>query len=245
MFDDKFLDALPADPVKAAYAMCEHFLNWDKSHGSGADLRHYATYLDDFAALEVFMEATGLPFDAPSLGTDRLKNISVIQQCFHSVYTGYEGEMEVLRLEGALAEAREKYRGRFGKGFVFEFSDGDLERIQTLINDLRDRISSSELFDAKHKARVLAKLEALQRELHKKMSSLDSFWGLIGDAGVVLGKFGKDAKPLVDRMGEIAHIVWRTQARAEELPSASPFPLLSAPPEDRSQQKVISGEERQ
>jgi hypothetical protein len=30
------------------------------------------------------------------------------------------------------------------------------------------------------------------------MSNLDRLWGLIGEAGVALGKFGKDAKPLVD-----------------------------------------------
>ncbi len=61
------------------------------------------------------------------------------------------------------------------------------------------------------------------------MSSLDKFWGLIGEAGIVLGKFGKDAKPFVDRMREIAQIIWRTHARAEELPSGSPFPLLQSP----------------
>jgi len=59
------------------------------------------------------------------------------------------------------------------------------------------------------------------------MSSLDKLWGLIGEAGVVLGKFGEDAKPFVDRIVEIAGITWRTQARAEELPSATPLPLLS------------------
>ena len=59
------------------------------------------------------------------------------------------------------------------------------------------------------------------------MSNLDKLWGLIGEAGVVLGKFGKDAKPLADRIREIAQITWRTQARAEELPSGARLPLLS------------------
>jgi hypothetical protein len=55
---------------------------------------------------------------------------------------------------------------------------------------------------------------------------LDRLWGLIGDAGVVLGKFGESAKPIVDRIKEIAEIVWQTQSRAEELPSGTPIPLL-------------------
>ena len=60
--------------------------------------------------------------------------------------------------------------------------------------------------------------------MHKKVSDLDHFWGLIGDAGVALGKLGNDAKPIVDRIREITGITWNTQSRAEELPSGTTFP---------------------
>ena len=66
----------------------------------------------------------------------------------------------------------------------------------------------------------------MQSELHKKMSDLDRFWGFVGDAGVVMGKFGNDVKPLTDRIREMMGIVWNTQARAEELESGSPNPFL-------------------
>ena len=71
-------------------------------------------------------------------------------------------------------------------------------------------------------------MEKIQSELHKKVSDLDRFWGLIGDAGVVIGKFGNDAKPIVDRIKEIADIVWRTQSRSEELPSGTTTPFLNS-----------------
>lgn len=87
-------------------------------------------------------------------------------------------------------------------------------------------ISGSNKLEDDHQRRLLAKLEKLQSELHKKVSDLDRFWGLLGEAGVVSGKLGRDAKPIVDRIREIAEIVWRTQARSEQLPSASEFPLL-------------------
>ena len=54
---------------------------------------------------------------------------------------------------------------------------------------MRQLLTDSELFDANHKERLLKKLESLQAEVHKQVSSLDKFWGLIGEAGVVLGKF--------------------------------------------------------
>jgi hypothetical protein len=57
---------------------------------------------------------------------------------------------------------------------------------------------------------------------------LDRFYGLVGDAGVLLGKFGRDAKPFVDRIREIVEIVWRAQANAEELPSSVRSPSLLA-----------------
>ena len=75
--------------------------------------------------------------------------------------------------------------------------------------------------------RLLVRLEKLQSEMHKKVSDLDRFRGLIGDAGVVLGKLGKDAKPIVDRIKEVADIVWQTQSRTEELPSGTKIPMLT------------------
>ena len=60
------------------------------------------------------------------------------------------------------------------------------------------------------------------------MNSLDTMWGFIGDAGVMLGKFGEDVKPLVDRIIELMRLGWRAQARAEELPSDLPLPQLTS-----------------
>jgi len=64
-------------------------------------------------------------------------------------------------------------------------------------------------------------------ELHKRVSNLDRFWGFVGDAGVVLGKFGNDVKPIVDRIREMLGIVWRTQAKSEELESNAENLLLN------------------
>lgn len=91
---------------------------------------------------------------------------------------------------------------------------------------MRDNLDALTALEPEHKARLLKRLERLQSELHKRVSDLDRFWGMVGDAGVIFGKLGNDAKPIVDRVKEISEIVWRTQARTEELPSDSPSPLL-------------------
>ena len=110
--------------------------------------------------------------------------------------------------------------------FSYEFSQGDLERIQVLVNELRSQISESLALESGHKRRLTKRLERLQSELHKRVSDLDRFWGLVGDAGVVLGKLGKDARPIVERTRELAEIVWKTQVRSEELPSDLENPMI-------------------
>ncbi|MBT3667502.1 MAG: hypothetical protein HN548_08490 [Opitutae bacterium] len=123
-------------------------------------------------------------------------------------------------------DSTSQFAAKLGAGFIYEFSEGNLDKVQTNINELRDLISGSEVIEDNHKQHLLKRLERLQSELHKKMSDLDRFLVFVGDAGVVMGKFGKDAKPLTYRIKDIVNIVWRTQARAEELESGAPNPFL-------------------
>ena len=120
-----------------------------------------------------------------------------------------------------------------GKVFHIHFSQGDLDRIQSLVNELREMISSPESpFSEDHQKRLLKRLEKLQSELHKRVSDVDEVWALVADAGIALGKFGHDVKPLVDRVRELAQICWENQARAEDLPSDAPSPALLADPDE-------------
>ncbi len=120
----------------------------------------------------------------------------------------------------------ERFDSLFSNDFLYEFSEESISKIQTLINELRELVNSSDLFEAEHKQRLLKRLEKLQSEIHKKMSDVDRFWGLIGDAGVVIGKFGKDAEPFVNIIKKISGLVWKTQLQSEELPENNKHPLL-------------------
>jgi hypothetical protein len=223
MFDDEFIDNLPDNPEDAAYRMCEKFREVDSSISSDKEIDCYSEYYEAFGAMEEFIKMVGISIEIPLLAVDKKQNILIIRQFYRVIFQ----ELETRALNLKVTNTRDKFKLRFGSVFLYQFSDGDLKRIQELINELRNLSTDSEIFDARHKERILKKLESLQMELHKKMSSLDKLWGLIGEAGVALGKFGKDAKPFVDRVREIAQITWRTQARAEELPSGTTLPLLS------------------
>ena len=117
-------------------------------------------------------------------------------------------------------------KAKLGKSFAYHFDEKEVEDIQRLINDLRTQITTQKFFDEKHQQRILIRLEALQREIHKKMSDLDRFWGLIGDAGVALGKFGNDAQPFAKIIKDLTGVVWKAQARMEQIEPTNSLPLL-------------------
>ncbi|NKI49784.1 hypothetical protein HFV06_13940 [Pseudomonas fluorescens] len=111
-------------------------------------------------------------------------------------------------------------------GFGYEFTEGDLKRIQQLINELREMVRANTELDDGHKQRMLKRLERMQSELHKKMSDISRFYELLGDAGVALGKLGEGAKPIVEAIKELTGLAWKSQARAEQLQTDAKNPML-------------------
>ena len=151
--------------------------------------------------------------------------VNFIEECFDEV-------RNTIMVRERRRRSYERHLSKYANQFVnfrYEFTKDDKERAHHIISELRRLLSSSKVFEEKHRRRLLIKLERLQKELHLTVSSMDHFWGLIGDAGVALGKFGDDVRPLVERIRELADIAWRTQANAEGLPRNAPFPQLPKP----------------
>jgi hypothetical protein len=128
----------------------------------------------------------------------------------------------------AFERGREIFAIKSGKLFVYEFSESDVKEIQNYINELRSLFSSSEELTEEHRRRLLRRLEQLQTELNKTMSDLDRFWGLVGDAGVAIRKFGEDSKNaalIVAAIYKLTMLIWKVQLSAHGLPY-EPKPLL-------------------
>jgi hypothetical protein len=225
LYSDEFLESLKADPIAGVKLACHLALNTMKEGGEWTVEEMEAleeadvlfTELTEAGMMPVVYSVEPLLEEAP-----RGHKVSKIRDAIGSVLK----QCEQLELRAQRERLASRIRIGLGRKFAYEFSQGDIERIQSLLNDLRNLVSASDKFKLEHQHRLLARLEALQRELHKKVSDLDRFWGLIGDAGVVLAKLGNDAKPIVDRVREIADIVWNTQGRAEELPSTAKPPQI-------------------
>lgn len=232
VFSEEFLEEFRVEPIKKAVEIRaivrSHFSEGQRWLDSDLDV-----LIEAYALLVEALEADLLPLEKsyPTLSGDLQEDCAAISSFLQEVEEKCTAEASKLRL----ASLRSRFKASIGSAFCYEFSQGDLERVQLLINELRSNISGLKGLESDHRQRLLKRLEKLQSELHKKISDLDRFWGLVGDAGVVLGKLGKDAKPVVDRIKEIADIVWQTQSRAEELPSGTQLPSLEnklQPPAD-------------
>lgn len=227
MFTDTFIEGLPDDAHEAARALCYEFYEYNSHMEQGEETTDdfYFSYIKAHAVFQALVENYELPVTIPPLGKDRRSNVVATKQLARDISDLAENEY----VSSTVRAAKLKFATKMGKVFQYEFSEGDLEKSQKLLNEIRDLITKSSLFDESHKRRLLDRIERVQSELHKKVSDLDRFWGLIGDAGVALGKFGNDAKPIFDRIRELTLLVWATQSRAEGLPSNFP-PPLSLPP---------------
>ncbi len=224
LFKESLLEFIAENPIEGLVQACE-IAKKLLDPGEAYTENDFDVLFEAFALLTEIIESNALSSstDFPALSGDPIESAKELYKFVNSIQSEFQIESNKLKLE----VMKSKYRSALGSGFFYEFSQGDIERIQVLVSELRENVSASKQIDAEHKTRLLKRLEKLQSEIHKKVSDLDRFWGLIGDAGVAFGKLGSDAKPLVDRIREITDIIWRTQSRREELPTDTPSPFIT------------------
>ena len=235
LFDEDFLNTLANDPIAGTIQICNTVIN-SIAYGHDWSERDCQNFVEAYTLLSEMQAAEILPVDhtfsifPSSVSLERktgVMNASILE---------IRKKCDEINEAANVEKLRKKFRTALSSGFKYEFSQGDLERVQKLINELRQEVSGCDDLEDGHKTRVLKRLESLQSEVHKKMSDIDKFFGLVSDASVILAKIGNDAKPIVDRVRELADIVLRTQTRAEELPSGTPLPQIG-----HSQTKQLPG----
>ena len=225
-FDKEFIASVEEDPITGIVTACDmtlHELSGLETQDGWNDDEHDLLW-EAASFVELIIDSNGLDIDVvlPSASGDLSANCQKLLEYLNGIKEKFDEHALNLKIDSY----QNRYRSILKGSFAYEFSQGDLERIQTLVSELREHITQNTFLENDHKQRLLKRLERLQSELHKRVSDLDRFWGLVGDAGVVLGKLGTDSKPIVDRIRELAEIVWKTQARTEELPSDLSNPVL-------------------
>jgi hypothetical protein len=112
---------------------------------------------------------------------------------------------------------------------TFVISTEDKKRVLELSAEMRKIISFSEVFDAAHKRRLLDRISAIEKQVHQKRGTFDTILGGVSDIGETFGKFGKDIKPLTDRMAEVLSITRKGTKLYDQLPAPDEVKRLPAP----------------
>jgi len=215
LFSDDFIRDIQTNPFESILIICDTAIKTKQ-------LTHYLEALNLLEAISEKYDTDDVLSGYDYEKLNKATTLSDFMMFFHDVKV----DIQPIIKKQTKCSNLDRFNLLLSDEFSYEFSKEDISKIQTLINTLREEIKLSNLFEDKHKQRLLKRLEKLQAEIHKKMSNIDAIWGLVGDAGVVLGKFGKDAKPFTDRIIEIAKIGWKTQSQAEDLPEGSKHLLL-------------------
>jgi len=201
-FTPEFLQNLPSDLLEASEQICKEFRRL-----RAVKMHTYDDLVESFALLQAFCKSTGRQMTFSQLGTSRPENTKAILTAFELFEANISSNLTQRRSRGLLTTKTQEYEEIFAKAPYYEFSDTDFNRIQVLTNEMRDLIRASALITEDHKRRLLRRLEAMQAELHKKTRDIERFWGFIGEAGIVIRKFGEDAKPITERVQELGKIV--------------------------------------
>lgn len=213
------------NPTEGAQAVCRYVLTRIEMMNTGDWSEDEHNLLLEGAALLLQLEEDNLishMVPSPNLDGSMGSICNELRKFLQETQKDLVGRTSASKLDSL----KKRFAVTVSSGFGYEFTDGDLKRIQQLINQLREMVAANTELDSGHKQRLLKRLEKMQSELHKKMSDISRFYELMGDAGVVLGKLGEGAKPIVEVIKELTGIAWKSQARAEQLQTDAENPLI-------------------
>jgi hypothetical protein len=219
-FDEDFVKSLPDDWNHAALKIKERLylylktLHPNEQHVAVAQLR---------ILLKVLAKKGKHSFEVPELSGQSGPDLNIIKQLVDDMARQAEKQIQRQAKEAELKYYENAYETSLENALYFEFSEGELKRIQVLIGELRNLIPKSEEIEEKHKQQLLRKLEKFQSEVGKKVSDLDRALGFLIEAGLAIGRTEKNARPIYDILCKLGSIIGSTYTRAYVLPSDFPI----------------------
>ncbi len=221
MFNEKYLTGIPEQPLLALIRVCKDMQVFHSTSATDTErIEKHDVYLEALGLIDVLATKAGIVFQPPEIVKLPIKNINnIIRYC---VELDEVAQYHLAKLKVQMAHAR--YAQLFGTGFSYTLVGEDVEQVQSLLSELKKLVEASTLLDDGFKQRLLKRLETLHLKIHLKMQSLDRFWGLLGDAGVVMSMAGDEAKPIVEKIARLTNLTWEIQARNERLATDAPQP---------------------
>lgn len=230
-FNQSLLDGLSSDQLEAAEVLCAAYGKW-RTTLADVNEENALLLIDAYAHI---LELNAF-YKWPMLSAHDLvgvpkRDIQAIDDQFNNLRNWSTENLRKRRAQSRFAEAKQRFAENARAPFAYTFDTDELATLQRLVNEVRDNLVGLETVPENWRTRMLRKLEALQGELHERMSTMDRFWGVVGEAIPVLYRAGVAAKPIVNRLREMAEIGLRVHAVFYGLP-APPGVAFLPPAED-------------
>lgn len=231
IYDEQFLKSLGTEPYANGKRMAEVLLQDTRSG------RPYSEIVAGFEFLHLWLLEQGLMAKDPrpeftrDEGKNRESILNYLIRCIEQLSPEAHARAIAEKTESAVADGRQRFAQFSAATFAYRFSESDFTRLQELINKLRELLVVSIAIPEDHRQRLLLKLEALQRELHRQTTTLDKAWALVMEIGFTAMKVGEGAKEVAKVTSDIARILTLVAATAHGLPSLLPPPIEFKPPE--------------
>lgn len=226
-FSDELLAKVNDEPVQAGLEICTYVSDKIRRVSGDAQtnlLLEAGMVLDRMIKNNLIKSAQKLPSVTGGKPENPADFVSFISAVHKELKAVVEHDKAMQFQEQIEQRLNRTITGSFG----YELTDGDFKEVQGLLDQLRSAITSSTELKEDHRQRLLKRLERVQSELHKKLSTLDGLYCLAIEASIVAGTIGKNAEPIARVAKAIAGITWRTHSHTEGLPSGATSPLLTS-----------------
>lgn len=230
ILDDAFFGNLPQNNTEAAFKIIDRIHSfWLEPPDEASPTKICEEIIVSLEIFWAYCEQHGVSVEELVIEGDVEGILYSLRDYLPIIHHRTRTDYELQLVERAKRKGKERFAKLSGQLFCYKLSDDDITRIKTCLDELWALISTSEEIAEDHRKRLLTRLEQLQEELHKKLSDLDRFWGLFGDAFTVMKKLGDGAEKtakICTAITTIAGIIYATQNGAHGLPSSDHHPNL-------------------
>jgi len=145
LFGEDFLTKIPEKPIDGVLNICRTVRMSLSGNPDGWEQNDYEVLLEALALIESLIEIdlVSTPYVLPNISGTLADDCPNIYRYLVGLEELYQAEASKLKLQSLKAH----FKTNLGGSFHYEFSQGDLDRIQTLINELRDHVANSGYFE--------------------------------------------------------------------------------------------------
>ena len=233
--DAEFVELILSNPdvLESLDRYVAGFENFSRSNSSPNVYLKAANNTDVFNELvewallgKALMGSAGLEaYELPAT-SDRTTYAERLSHYFSDLLTRARQHVFVTRTEAFTTSASERIDAFKPTGVRYSISEDQLDTVQERINEIRAILSKADGIAEHHRERLLKRLEALQKELHKTMPSMDRFFGTVLEVSAFAARLSEDGARIAHNCHDMFFIGLNKITTAAGLPPGGLSSLL-------------------